>query len=78
MLPLTQQITQQLPQIIDWCNAHLHAKFDYAYLGAIEDVDGEYFLSGMVPESMPTGLFFAFACSDDELMFRLTWNGDVY
>lgn len=77
VLPSSTKVVNKIPQILEWCCSHLHDKFEYALLGAVEDADGSYFLSDLVPESAPTGVFFAFGNPDEALMFRLAWNGDV-
>jgi hypothetical protein len=62
--------------MIDWCRSTLENGFDYAFLGAIEDIDGQWVLR-IIPDSCPTGLFFAFNDYDEALIFCLTWKGEL-
>lgn len=76
ILPISFYGSPKIYKMFEWCKSHLTHDFDYAFLGAIEDNDGEWFLN-IVPESSPTAMFFAFGDADDALMFHLTWKGET-
>lgn len=61
--------------ILNWCDNHLFHDFSHAFLGAIESDNGEWLLH-MVPDSAPSGWFFAFGNYDDAIVFLLTWTGE--
>jgi hypothetical protein len=75
-LPVAFYNSPKLPKMIDWCRSSIEEGFDYAFLGAIEDDNGQWILR-IIPDSCPTGLFFAFTDYDEALIFCLTWKGEL-
>ncbi len=73
-LPVIVGKMRIIESIIDWCENHLYHEYSQAFLGAIEG-DAEEWLIHLVPESSPTGWFFAFKDYDDAIMFYFTWKG---